>query len=503
MELINGFADADDQRNYEDLVISLTANPGKMNLLLAVCDDENFRQEVIDRYEKELGGELPCYRVKIPPNDPSLKGTLATLVDREKQLQETNSYAVVTVLGIDELQWLKLNNEPRSQQEVFFGYLQWTREGLRSFSMGIVLWLTQQILIELSRKAPDFYSWCRGVFRFSSQKNVAVNKSEIAPLLSIWQSNWDDENAEFIPLADLQNLIADMEKQGKSDPLLSSLYQRMGKIYAQRSSTKATLDYQVEQNQAIKYFEKAINLQRKLKLELDLADSLTDLASLYYYQGRYSEAINLLEESIVINRMVLHPNHPDLAANMNNLALLYQTQKKYLEAEELYQEAVEVARASLPPNHPNLAHYLNNLALLYYSQGHYSEAEVLYQEAVAIYRLSLPPNHPDLASILNNLALLYQTQRKYAEAEALYQEALAIDRVILPHDHPDLANSLNNLAGIYRDQGRYLDAEKLYEEALEIARVSLPPDHPSLAHYLSNLAMIRSSQSTSHIPYFS
>ena len=214
----------------------------------------------------------------------------------------------------------------------------------------------------------------------------------------------------------------------------------------------------------------------------DTAQSLNNLAALYYAQGRYAEAEPLYRRALAIREQALGPDHPDTAQSLNNLAALYYAQGRYAEAEPLYRRALAIREQALGPDHPDTAQSLNNLAALYYAQGRYAEAEPLYRRALAIWEQALGPDHPDTATSLNNLAGLYDAQGRYAEAEPLYQRALAIREQALGPDHPDTATSLNNLAGLYDTQGRYAEAEPLYRRALAIREQALGPDHPDTAH---------------------
>ncbi|NEP09753.1 MAG: tetratricopeptide repeat protein [Symploca sp. SIO2C1] len=484
--------------SYEELLVSIEAAADKLNLLLAVCDDSNYREQLIKRYEEELESGIRCYQVMLARGEPSLRAAIAQLVAAEEYLRQGGK-AVVTVTGAEKLYFLKLGQE-RSEQEIFFGYLQWTREALREFPFSIVLWVTHQIEINLSKQAPDFLSWCKGVFRFRSFKSTLVSSSDVAPfrvagLEREFLVTEEEDNPYFLPLADLQELIEQTEKErGVKEPNLATLYARMGEIYYRRLRQGKCQDYQQEQALAIEYFRKAVNLQQKLGLEEDLATDLNNLAGLYKSQGRYDEAEPLYEQALEIDKRSLPKDHPSLATHLNNLANLYESQGRYDEAEPLYEQALEIDKRSLPKDHPSLATDLNNLAGLYKSQGRYDEAEPLYEQALEIDKRSLPKDHPSLATDLNNLAQLYKCQGRYAEAEPLYEQALEIDKRSLPKDHPSLATHLNNLANLYESQGRYNEAELLYEQALEIDKHSLPKDHPSLATHLNNLAGLYESQ---------
>jgi len=492
--------------NYEELLVSLEAAADKFNLLLAVCDDGNYREELIERYEQEVESGIRHYRVMVARGEPSLRSAIAQLVAAEEYLRQGGK-AVVTVTGAEKLYFLKLGQE-RSEQEVFFGYLQWGREALREFSFSIVLWVTPQIEINLSKQSPDFLSWCKGVFRFQSLKTTLVSSADVAPFRKIglhqeFLGTEEDDNPYFLPIADLQELIEQIEKEkGVKEPSLATLYSSMGDIYYDRLKKGQCQDYQQEQVLAIDYYRKAIDLQQELGLEEDLASNLNDLAILYASQGSYSEAEPLYEQAIEIDKRSLPKDHPYLASSLNNLAGLYKSLGRYSEAEPLYEQAIEIDKRSLQQDHPDLATHLNNLAGLYRSLGRYSEAEPLYEQAIEIDKRSLPKDHPSLATHLNNLAGLYESLGRYSEAEPLYEQAIEIDKRSLPKDHPDLATHLNNLANLYKSLGRYSEAEPLYREALRICDRSLGSDHPNTVTVRDNFAIFTKNQQSRNMPWY-
>lgn len=90
---------------------------------------------------------------------------------------------------------------------------------------------------------------------------------------------------------------------------------------------------------------------------------------------------------------MLGEEHPDLAYSLNNLALLYKWQKRYSEAEPLFQQVLLLIKRVLGEEHPHFATSLNNLAGLYLLQGRYSEAKPLFQQALLIFERTLGENH--------------------------------------------------------------------------------------------------------------
>ncbi|MBD2493849.1 tetratricopeptide repeat protein [Nostoc sp. FACHB-280] len=482
--------DDENRDAYDDLIVSIDAKANRLNLLIGVCDDASFRDEIIAQYEAELQPQIRCFRTTLARGEPSLRAAVAKLVESEEYLQQHNP-AVISVTGAEQLHFLKLGEE-RSEQEIFFGYLQWTREGLREFPFAIVLWVTNQILVELIKKAPDFWSWRNGVFRFVSRRKNTVAARELEPIRFAFTGNelsgFDDDNDYLLPIEDLQGFIQDLEQRGVKDATLATLYFSLGDIYRKRLNHGEFQDYKKEQELGIKYLSKAVELQKELGLEKDLAISLNNLANLYRSQGKYSEAEPFCIEALALNRKLLGEEHLDVAINLNNLANLYTSQGKYSEAEPFYIEALVLKRKLLGEEHPSVATSLNNLAELYNSQGKYSEAESLHNQALALRRKLLGEEHPDVALSLNNLANLYSSQGRYSEAEPLQSQALALRLKLLGEEHPDVALSLNNLAELYISQDRYSEAESLQSQALALRLKLLGEEHPSVATSLNNLA---------------
>jgi tetratricopeptide (TPR) repeat protein len=489
--------DADNLIAYDGLVAAISASQGVLSLLLAVCDDPQLREATIKQYEAELQSVLRHYRIELPRTEPSLRRVIAETIAQDSYLQGGGP-AVFTVMGAEGLSFLTFGTE-KSEQDTFLGYLQWTREGLREFPYPIVLWVTTQLLAKLSRKAPDFWSWRKDVFRFTSHKTTIVPSHELErwhPILEQFGEALPTED-DAIPLEDLRHLIAQTEARlgnDRNDKLLATLYSRMGKLCVDRAQQGRAVQYPAELQEALEYFRKAAAIQEALDLNTDLSTSLNDLALLYRAQSLYSEAEPLYVKSLSIREQQLGKYHPAVATSLSNLAALYNSQRRYTEAELLYVRSLSIREQQLGQNHPDVASSLNDLANLYRVQGRYVEAEPLYVRSLSIWEQQLGQNHPDVAIGLNNLAGLYESQGRYVEAEPLYVRSLSIWEQQLGKDHPDVAIGLNNLAELYRTQGRYSEAEPLLVRSLSIWEQQLGKDHPAVATSLNNLAELYRTQ---------
>jgi len=224
--------------------------------------------------------------------------------------------------------------------------------------------------------------------------------------------------------------------------------------------------------------------------DLQVAQSLMNLALLLERQGKYPEAVKCSERSLDIQKKKLGPDHPDIASSLHLLGRISYRQVKLKEAESFYKQALEMREKTLGPDHPDVAESLNDLGALYYLQSQFDQAEQCYKRALSIRESVLGSDHPEVGNTLNSLASLYLWLRRYGEAEPLYQKSLAIRLKTLGPDHPLVANSFNNIGILYQYQKNYGEAEKYYKKSLEVRKKSLRQGHPDIAGVLEDLASL-------------
>ncbi len=407
------------EREYEGLIVSLEANQERLNILICVCDQEKLREEIIDRYSKELEPVIPCYRIDLDQKEPSLRAAIDSLVSRKPELLQSKN-AVITTTGVEKLHSIEWQQE-KSELDKFFGYLQWTREGLREFPYSIVLWVTSTVEVNLRKKSPDFWSWRKGVFRFISPPSNFLPSQEFLPILQSFDEITIDKDIPSISKEDLLELIEQIEvNKGKKEPRLASLYASLAKIYNLRLSNLPLSDYRQEQQLAIEYYQKAINLQKELNLELDLVASLDSLAGIYYFLGEYQKAIEFYQQS---------------------LAIFQKIGDRWREADSY-----------------------NNLGNAYHSLGEYQKAIEFYQQSLAIFQEI--DDIRGVAYCYNNLGNIYNSLGEYQKAIEFHQQSLAIKREI--SDITGEAYSYLGLGNVYDSLGEYQKAIKFYQQSLEI-----------------------------------
>ena len=138
-----------------------------------------------------------------------------------------------------------------------------------------------------------------------------------------------------------------------------------------------------------------------------------------YQIGKYSEAVPIAEEYIVVAAAKFGEQHPLYAGGLGALGTLYQALNRTGEAEPLFKRALSIKEKALGSDHVEVADALHDLAEFYRKHGRLSEAEPLYQRALSIVEAAAGPEHASVGMVLGNLAELYRIQGRHAEAETL------------------------------------------------------------------------------------
>ncbi|HLO48618.1 MAG TPA: tetratricopeptide repeat protein, partial [Kamptonema sp.] len=452
----------DNERSYRQLLVSIKASQGILSLLIAVCDDINFRESLIRRYEGELEKwNIRPYQLRLARGEPSLRSAIAKQVDTDEYLQQKGR-SVLTVIGAEDLSFLN-RNSGRSEQDKFFGYLQWTREGLRAFPFPIVLWITNDIFGKINRRAPDFWSWRKGVFRFEAIKVFNASGEGILPLFVSGSAIVDVSNINnsLLSLEDLQGLIEQTRsRSGNNDPKLAGLYSRIAQVYEARLDRGESEDYRKERELAIAYLYQAIELQKEFGLKFDLVGSLNRVGLIFRDQGRFKDAIEVEQESLVIAQEI--GDRQGEAYSLNNLGNAYYFLGEYQQAIHFYQQSLEISIKI--GDRRGKASSLGNLGNVYNSLREYQQAIHFYQQSLEISQ-EIGDRRGEAYS-LGNLGIAYYFLGQYQQAIQFHQQSLEIKREI--GDRQGEASSYGNLGNAYSPLREYQQAINFYQQSLEI-----------------------------------
>ncbi|MEX0269455.1 tetratricopeptide repeat protein [Leptolyngbyaceae cyanobacterium UHCC 1019] len=451
----------DNEETYDQLISLIENSQGRLAPIIVSCDDSALRQRIIMRYETETRqAQIRPYRIVLG-QEPSMRAELEALKQQEKHLQQDGA-AVFTVTGAELL--LRMTIDPQDEQselDKFFGYLQWTREGLREFRYPIVLWVTQRILREMSRRAPDFWSWRKAVLRFVdespqlTQFPITINPSS--------QPIQDQPKAENLPpLAELQAEIATLTAKNPDAPGLATLYERLGQVYAQRISQGIAQNLEQEREQTINAFQQAISRYYHQNNRSSEMSALTQLGLFLQFQSLDPETISCHEKSLEVAREI--GDRQGEAAALGNLGSTYLMLGEYLQGIDYLRQALEIQREI--GNRNDEGGSLCNLANAYSKLGQYPRAIEFYQQALEVQREVGNRNFE--SNSLGGLGNVYDSLGQYQQAIDFAQQALEITREL--GDRQGEANWLMNLGNAYRNLGQYQRAVYFSQQSLKIRR---------------------------------
>jgi tetratricopeptide (TPR) repeat protein len=507
------------EETYDELISLIENSQGRFSPIIVACDGLPLRQRIIDRYEAEAWEteRIRPSRVRLG-QDPSLRAALASLLDAQSYLMQAGK-AVVTVTGAEMLLRVKMRSaDEQTEVEQFFGYLQWTREGLREFRYPVVLWVSSRILREMSRRAPDFWSWRKAVLRFVDADSVPLMGVSMDGVRvgSIVLGGDEADSGELPPLAEL---IAEIEEMVKRNPWgagVATLYGRLGEIYAERVR-RGVASAVTEGSQAVGAFCQAIDRYQAQGNSAALAATLNQLAGFYDEQsqfikalqtaqsaleaanqsgnqleamiawrrlgnaeqslGNYPQAIAHQEQSLKIAREI--DDKEGIAASLGNLGNEYYFLGDYQRAIELQSQSLEIERAI--GNQKGIAYSLTSLGIAYDSLGDYQRAIELYSQSLEInQRIG---DRQGIADSFSNLGIAYQSLGNAQRSIDFQSQSLSINQAV--GNQQGIGHSLRCLGSSYDFLGDYQRAIELYSQSLEIQQAI--GDKQGIAASLGNL----------------
>ena len=222
-----------------------------------------------------------------------------------------------------------------------------------------------------------------------------------------------------------------------------------------------------------RYLKKCV-ASRTAKLGTDHPDTLgskSDLAVLYFRQGKYALAEKHYKDVLAIRSTKLGPNHRETINSQAGLAVVYRCMKKPEQAIPLLEEAIERSKAN---KYPVTSEMQAELGAVYCDAGRFAEAVALLEEVHEKSR-----EQPELAWVGNALLTAYAGAGKKAEAVALATQQVRVARERLPADSLELAVALAPPGQALMEVEEYADAEPLLlanYEGLAQKEAQIPPE---------------------------
>jgi tetratricopeptide (TPR) repeat protein len=238
--------------------------------------------------------------------------------------------------------------------------------------------------------------------------------------------------------------------------LISKAYNRLGFIS----------EKQRDWNMAIDYFQKALELAKRLKNPHDLIYRLlNNLGAVYRDSGKLGKSESLLNKSIELAKKNNDPSA--LAVSYNSIATLYRELGDPKKAVNMYAESFNYLKQE--GDKFRLAQVYNNLGMTYADLCHWNKSEEYFRKSLDIKREA--GDTIGQAMTLNNMARVYQNLNLTHRAIEVSNQAIGLFGQM--KDSYNIAQVKRNLGKLYRRAQEFELAKKSLTEALEIFESSL------------------------------
>lgn len=210
--------------------------------------------------------------------------------------------------------------------------------------------------------------------------------------------------------------------------------------------------------------EKNISKDTKNKsiYNLRLANALSDIGSIYHYQGNIPKALENLYKSLKACEEM--NNKSAVAITLNNIGAIYFDQRNYPKAFECYEKSLKIHEEMNDKR--GIGNALNNIASIYDKQGNSEKALLYLLEGLKNYEAI--GHKRGIASSLNNIAGIYKDQKNTAKAFEYFSKSLKIREEL--GDKEGIAVCLNNLAILKLSNGEIDEALTYSKRSVQMAK---------------------------------
>ena len=438
---------ADIDHNYRRIKI-LLEDTDSFVLTFALYRDAKEQRENAKRLREML--ELPITQVALKGDNLNPVRTFLNLPKEPRQA------IFFTFLGSS-------LPEGKSDFDKFAGYVNIQREAFTDAPHAVVLWLREEQLVRLMRRAPDFWAWRSGVFDFRGELTEA---STTYHELEFTSANERTQLEEQVAL--YREILKSQLQRNKPD----AAYIIRTRLRLAKALFKLNLHEEMASEARSALFE-----AQMLENETLTMNAYGVLAIAQHKLGYYDEAEHWYHKAIELLGNGFG-NDAGYVASLGSLAELLTTIGRYDEAEPLYRQAVEHAERMFGRRHLSYIHSLMGFAKLLTTMKQYDDAELLYRRAIDVLVEAFGKEQPEYATtILNLIGLLLELERD-DEAEFLFRELVEVTAETHGKEHPNYIRALQNLAYFLAIRERYDEAELFLNKALEESRRFLGEAHP-------------------------
>lgn len=227
------------------------------------------------------------------------------------------------------------------------------------------------------------------------------------------------------------NLEKADEMANESDKIGRSLAGQDNVKYAKSLSKQATVfASNGNYKRAIEHETQALKIFERRGEQNNMAVSLCDLASYYFYNGDRTGAIALADSAL---RLFENTRQKNIyyAQALNNTSILYYNMGEYAKATDYGKRSLSMYEELKETESAIYAKVLANVGLFSFRNGELEPAIDYTERAYDIHKRILGDEHPDNVFLMYNLANYYSEQKQPQKAQEFYNRALTLQSLMV------------------------------------------------------------------------
>jgi tetratricopeptide (TPR) repeat protein len=207
-------------------------------------------------------------------------------------------------------------------------------------------------------------------------------------------------------------------------------------------------------------------------------------------QGKYEEALKMLQEDVAEIRASGAPASHDSVTSMLNLGNALSNVGRAPEAEQILEEAEELARSAWGERNDDTLSVMCARGAVLIGIGKLPEARELLTRTLAGLEEVDGKEGTWTLDTLEQLGNIESQSGNYIAAEAAHRRVMETRRRIFGERHPQTLVAMSNVAETLRGAGRLKESEELTVRALDLRREVLGPEHPLTLTTQNNYVML-------------
>jgi len=295
----------------------------------ALFDDAPSREMLVREVTLRLVGEVEIVHLHLSPESPVLLDQLNGSTQNAAGDRQSSPKIAYFVDGFE-----AVSGEARA---VLLRSFQLHREALSRADAPIVFWTTEPNMLEIARRAPDFFSWRFSVFDFRSPDREKVRQEEfgraVVQMLNVHAPS-------LIPPEELRRRIKLFEeilarRQSESEPpwqAIAGIHHDLGNIHYQLN----------EWDKALEHYQQARAALERLGDTAGVAQTLNNIGIIFANKGEWDAALEHYQQAREIRERL--GDTAGVAQTLWNMGLLYEEQGLIAEVIPLFERAVELER---------------------------------------------------------------------------------------------------------------------------------------------------------------